>query len=512
MIAEHPDYAKIAKRLRFARENFEGSGGYASYMEDVAVYDTQPDDLKEGTYQMDEAARTHLFRHPREQKKFHRRVIMSYLTNVIKRGLSMLIGYLTKQQPQYDEYPTEVKDWMSRVNSAGDNWEQFKEAEILIPACYYGYLPVLFYYPQTKDPETGEDIETEAQRPEDAGLTVEVINPECIIDWRLRPDGSYEWLKVKGKVDITGPLDDSHKTMDVYTWYTQGGWWSVLDNNSAQSLNVTASGPYRNGLPVVVWRLRGGAITSDADGVQRELFNISSLIQEQERGTAFAMLSAPESASKDRVKTGSTDNVFYFSDDAKHRPEWMAPPPDVLAHLMAKREALIGEILESMGLDFDAGGGQTGMAFQFKMSKIVRLLQGIANSFSRGETGSLARVALELNAPLDDDVRCIWPSEFDAKDVEKEMDGYQVVLDRSLSTSGKAEADYRINTAAMSDMDEAKRTTIRKEAEEGWKQRAIDEDNRGELEMQAAKAELEGDDDDIDDEDADDLQSDGGAR
>ncbi len=507
-ISEHPQYLAQYARLRFSRENYEGSGGYAPYVKDVKVADVPPDDEKAGTYRIDTNARTHLWRHPREKKKFERRFVMAYLTNVIKRALSMLLGYLTKQQPLYDEYPQPVKDWLSEVNTAGDDWEQFKEHEILPPLGYYGWLPTIFFHNPT-------DTETVGQQEEAGGrLSVEVICPENIIDWRLRSDGSFEWLKVKTQVDRTGPTDGKHALVDRYTWYTQDGWWAVEDDKVSKELPVLKddSGAYSNGLPVVVWRLRGGALTADADATQRELFNIASLIQEQERGTAFAMLRAPSASSTDRMKNVGSSTVWWFPHDATNVPEWMEPPGHVLEHLMAKLQHLVEQILENMGLDFDKGGGQTGMAFAFKMSKIVRLLQGIANSLSRGETGCLKRVALELGEKLGPKVRVIYPTEFDAKDVEKHMDGLERILDRSKSSFAKEEADYKLCTAGLGSMDEEKRKKIRKEVKGGWEADDIDADNQGELELQAEEARKRGEKPDPDDEDAKAVQADGGAR
>ena len=514
VIKTHPDYVAQYRRLRFARENYEGSGGYAPYISDIKILDTQPDDEQAGTFDVNKADRTHLFRHPREKEKFTRRVIMAYPTNVIKKALSMILGYVTKKQPVYDDYPKTVKDWMSKVNAGGDTWEQFKESEIFPALGYYGWLPTIFFYPPTKS-------ETEEQRKAAGGeLSVEVICPENIIDWKWKPEGQYEWLKIKTEVDRTGPLDENPVLVDRYTWYTQEGWWAVEDTEkqggSKVKLPVVEYGKYENGLPIVVWQLKGGAMTADCDATQRELYNVNSLIQEQERETCFAMLRAPDQgASTPRVKSSGSDNVWWFPPDSRHPPEWMAPPPHVLEHLMAKREVLTAEIIENMGLDFDEGGGQTGMAFQFKMSKIVRLLQGIANSFSRGETRALARVALEKKTPLKDNVRCIYPDEFDARDVEKLQDSLERILDRSKSTSAKIDADYKLTLAGLGDVDEEKRTTYLKEMEEGWKAAKEDADNMGDL-MDAAgdaRERLDGEQGPkLPDEGARDVQADGGSR
>jgi hypothetical protein len=467
---EHPDYQAQYRELRFKRENYEGSGGYAPYLQDVMVDDKTPDDHQSGTLSIS-ARRTHLFRHPREKKKFERRMMMAYLVNVIKSALDMVTGYLVKQQPVYDSYPKPIKDWMSVVTAKGDTWEQYKEQEIVPKTLYYGWLPVIFYRPAV------DGVTLHQQEAAGGSLQVGAINPEAIVDWLEDGTGGFVWFKVKEQVDITTPLDKERVVIDRYWYYTQDGWWALNDDGKGQPV-VVASGAWGpSGYPIVIWRI-SRSLVADAGATQRELYNVCSLIQEQERGTAFAMLSSPSPSGKndsERTKRAGSDTVWWFDDQAKHRPEWMSPPPDVLTHLMAKVEALTGNILSQMGLDFDQGGGQTGMAFSFKMSKIVRLLQGLANALSRGEAQSLETVGRLLNAPIPDKVRVVWPTEFDAKDVEKEMDALERILDRVQSATAKVEAQSRMALTGMNDMDETTRTAIRKEVEEGVAEAEINE-------------------------------------
>jgi hypothetical protein len=505
--AEHPDYQRQFRELRLGREAYEGSGGFAPWLGDVTIGDTWPDDEQAGTLLIDESRRTYLFRHPREKAKFTRRAMMAYYVNVIKKAVNMIAGFLTKKQPDYAEYPDGVSEWMSEVNAAGDTWEQFKSHDVVLPVLYYGWLPLLF----RRDATPGAT--TAAQQEEmGGGLQVETINPETVIHWVANAAG-FEWFKVKAKIDITTPMDEQPVTVDRYTWYTQEGWWYVDDpDGKASELQVVESGTWANGMPIVVWAIKGGALTGDANTIAREMYNVASLVQEEERSTTFSMLSAPEAGAvaDNRVQTVGGDNIFYFPHDARHRPDWMAPPPQVLAHLMGKLVHLTAEILSTMGLDFDQGGGQTGMAFQFKMSKIVRLLQVLADSFSRAESRSLVRVGIEERDPVDPESRCVWPSEFDAKDIEKEMEALQVVLDRVKSAAAQVEAQVKIAKAGLGDMDEELAETIRDEVEESVEEQGLDEMNNPDdlrARAEAARLEAEGGP-----EDAGDLQPDGGAR
>jgi hypothetical protein len=309
VIVEHPGYQAQRRTLRFGRENYEGSGGYAPFLEEVTLSDTQPDDEQTGTFRIDKNARTYLFRHPREKKKFERRYAMSYLTNVIKKAVNMLSGFLTKQQPTYDDYPSGVTNWMSSVTPDGDTWEQFKSHNIVPQTIYYGWLPTIFYRAPTDAVTAEQQIEQGGQ------LVVEIINPENIIHWKAGASG-FEWLKVKTKVDKTGPLDEKQVLVDRYTWYTQVGYWAVDDDGTSTELPLALDddgkpivGEWANGMPIVVWSLRGGALTQDANAVQRECFNVNSLIQEQERETTFAMLAAPGKPAQEGARVRSLARI-----------------------------------------------------------------------------------------------------------------------------------------------------------------------------------------------------------
>lgn len=505
--AKHPEWQTRYNRLRMNREAYEGSGAFGPWIDEVRVSDTVPDDLKTGTVEPDANRRTVLQRHPREERKFERRVMQFFNTNVVKRGVNMVGGYLTKQQPTYDDYPDKVKDWMDSVNRRADTWETYKVFEVVPRVLYYGKLPVLYYRPITPA--------VTAQQQEDMGgdLVAHIINPETIVDWHWGENEEYTWLKVKTQVDKSGPLEKEKTEVDRYWWLTQQGWWYV-DDIDDKMLPIVAAGLWDNGLPLVTWSLLDGvALTEDATIQQRELCNLDSLIQEQERETAFAMLALPDPGEelRNKVMQGGSSNVLWTDRDARHEAKWLSPDTDVLQHLRERRGELIKDIMSSMGLDFDEGGGQTGMAFQFRMSKIVRLLQGLAEAFSRSESRSLARVGMELGSPVDDKVRVKWPREFDAKDVEKEMDAAERVYDKVPSAAAKEDAAYNMAIAGNGPQDEERRNLYREEIKAGVEAEELDADNMRELQMRGMEAAANGEQD-PDDEDAEDIQADGGAR
>jgi hypothetical protein len=454
-------------KWRFYRESYEGTGGYGPYVRDITVIDTWPTDEGAGTLYLDTSDRTYLYKHPRERNKFRRRVIMAYLPNVIKRSLNMMVGYITKQTPTRNDWPDRLTKWMSDCNGAGDAWDVFKNTELVTPCLYYGFLPILVHRkPSTA--QTQAQLDLENNQP-----TVSIINPEALIDWVWDDSLNIRMAKVKEKVDVTDTLfTKAHATIDRYWYYTPEGWWYADDNGEDDDIPIVDVQPWSKPResPFITWRLglTGRSMIADAATTQRELYNVRSEITEQRRETLFCMLSAPDAGGDEndiRSKRVGSDNVWWFPHDSRHRPDWMAPPAVPMDQMREESNGLALQILEEMGLDFDSGGGTTGMAFSFKMSKIVRLLKDTVASLQRAENQTLREVCRQLGQEADDKAISKWPTEFDAKDVAKELEAMQMLVDMGVGPTFEAEAKYRSATTAMPDMDETARQKGKSEIE-----------------------------------------------
>jgi hypothetical protein len=160
--AEHPDRSEGEKwyyKWRFYRESYEGSGGYAPFIDPVQINDTIPTDESTGSVYPELTDRTYLFRHPVERVKFQRRAMMAYLINIIRRALNMLNGFITKQTPMRDGFPDQLNKWIDECTPHGDSWDSVKNTQIIIPTLYYGFLPVLIYKKPSDAPNAALDDE-----------------------------------------------------------------------------------------------------------------------------------------------------------------------------------------------------------------------------------------------------------------------------------------------------------------------------------------------------------------
>jgi hypothetical protein len=294
-----------------------------------------------------------------------------------------------------------------------------------------------------------------------------------MLDWYWDTEGGLKAIKTVEIIeDNPTLLKKSHSTYKRYWYYTQAGWYYIDDlNYKDQQLPVMEVQPWAGDhMPIVVWRLaEHRSLIADASAAQREYYNITSELTEQRRETGFAMLVLPQQGGDEhdaRVKVGSSDNVLW-SDPEAWQPYWLERKGDVQKALREEAEYLSAQILKEMGLDFDeeGGGGTTGIAYQFKMSKIVRMLKDIVGSLQRAENQTLKEVAIQLGTEIPDGKRSVWPAEFDAKDAEKEVETLLEILSADIGPTFETEARYRIATTAMPDLDETARAQGREEIE-----------------------------------------------
>jgi hypothetical protein len=423
--ATHPQYEDERNINRLYRETVDGTGGYRPYVHEVKITDSWPTDENAGSMQIDTHERTYLYRHPRERAKFHRRRMMAYHIGVCRKALKMIVGFLTKQDASYTKYPSTLKNWMeSGVNKRKATWRLLKNTDLVPMTLYYGELPVLLHFPPNDAVTRQQQIEMGTD------LVAQPISPECILDWNRNDEGGYHWLKYVEPMDITPtPLTKGHVKIKRYHYLTQEGWWYVDEvPGSDKEWPVVASGTW-DGMPLVVWNIAstGTSLIHHAAQMERELHNVTSLLQEVEREMTFPQIVMPDPGESERAMVRAVDAILWADDDSKWQPFVLSPDVKATEHLMSRETDLKGRILEEFGLEFSEGA-TTGVAQSFKMSKIVRLLGDLAGDLEESEYLTHAKAAEMLGDKLPASSRATWPTEFDARDIEREVDALMTVL------------------------------------------------------------------------------------
>jgi hypothetical protein len=492
----HDDYTNGEQRLyhyRWYRESYEGSGGYAPWVDPVTVADSMPEDTTANSgagasVGPDMSRRTYLFKHPKEGAKFQRRVMMAYLPNVIKRTINMLVGFLTKQTPTRDGFPTKLNDWLDDCNSKGDSWDSIKATTVIKPTMYYGVLPVLVHKELRVEADTAaQDINQVRTSP---------FSPEAIVDWIEGEDG-YAAIKVLEVLDQTQSLIGEKDLVDRYWFYEAEGWYYVdtkHGDDERSEVPVVASGTWSDGLPMVTWRTEesGTSTIGDAVSTQRELYNACSELTEQRRQVCFAWLTMPNMGEQSKILTAGSGNVLWAAPDANFTPYYLSPPMEVFDAFKQQVEDLATQILADIGITFDSGGSaSSGMAMSFQMSPFVRMLKDVATCLQRYENRTLREVAKQLDVEMDDEAKSVWPTEFDAKDVQKEIEALVMAIETDLGPSLEEEAKMRIATTTMPDLSEELRDKGRKEIAKEISETKEAEKNADDLDAEAARGRIE---------------------
>lgn len=487
---KHPEWSIQRNQLRWYRETVEGSGAYAPYTGDVLVADQWPTDESAGSLEIETDNRTHLYRHPRELAKFLRRYLMAYSPGVTKKSVRMYAGFLTKKQPIRDDYPEALTDWMDNVNDRSASWDVLLQTEIVPAVLMYGWLPVLVYQPPSEAQSAAE------QQERGETTKVAILTPEALLDWRKNDSGGYDWLKWVEVVDLTeGPLE-LKKQVKRYWYATQEGWWYCDHDEKAKNqkkVEVKQSGVWPTGeMPLVVWKLgvNGESLIHHACELERELFNLLSELKELERESCFPMRYIQDPGEELRSTVAAVDGVIWVksTDDEKPViPGFVAPPPDPFDHYRTRIQEVTMQILQEFGLEFSEGS-TTGIAQSFKMSKIVRMLVSTAGDLEEGEYLTHRLAGDMINAPLEDAARSAWPTEFDARDVEREVNALTEVVDLGVGPTFEAEARYRAAIAAMPNLSEKIKDDGRKEIQEFIDERGrfeAQQDEHGTMEIEA---------------------------
>jgi hypothetical protein len=425
--ARHPDWKEQRNDKRLYREACESSGGFAPYTDEIRIKDQWPTDESRGSLRIDTDRRTYLYRHPRERRKFWRRAVMAYCPGVTRKSWKTTSGFLTKQDVVYDGYPAPLTDWMQEVNKRKADWQLYRDTTLIPMTLYYGELPVLLSFPP-------HDAETRAQQIEQgADLTVTAISPEVIIDW-VRDDDGYQWLKYVEERDTTDtPFATTHTITHRYHYITQDGWWYIdeVHDKGEKNWPVVASGEWPiDEMPLVIWKATesGVSVVHNAAQLERELYNIVSLIQEIERELTFPQRVMPDPGEKDRASVRATDSDLWADPEATWTPYILAPDAVALERLMAKEENLKVRILEEFGLEFSEGA-TTGVAQSFKMSKIVRFLSDLSDNIEESEFLTHSLAALMLQSELKPKARAQRVKEFDARQMERLVENLLMVLE-----------------------------------------------------------------------------------
>ena len=291
----------------------------------------------------------YLHKHERESDEGYRgRKDRAYYLNYVKLVINLWKAYMVKSPPNRiikdEQYLMFLNDVDLKQHTADEFW--LGRVFPLLEAVGMVHLVMTSNVPETVDSSKIVSLKDQI----DAGITDVIVLklPTKMINWKKNIDGSYEWCVFKNIYIEQSTWDGPQKEVVDYTIFTR-----------TQEITVDEAGKPKKTInhdlgfvPVVTvtgvqseqWPDLGMAGMYDVAIINKEVYNISSLIQEFLYKQCFNFLATPESLltdEKGKIKIGSTGALPIIDSVV---PQYVSPPIDPAEFLQGERDKLIQEM------------------------------------------------------------------------------------------------------------------------------------------------------------------------
>lgn len=471
---QHEDYKARISDWEFFRHSDELTGGYSGSVQDYTSSTSIP------TFNT-----SYLVPHEKEDgDEFARRVALATPPRYVQEGITSIVGVLTEQEPNRNEYPDGISEWMSRVNIRGDSLQQVIASEIAPLVERYGLM-----YTLSARPEFGGDTEGEQKEALEAAGVPEVllhlISPEAVQWWVEDDTGRFEIVRYVETVTefvYDGAYVVDEKDVERHWYITDEGWWYVDDpkettTSGTNPLKVDGVGYWEGPgqqmthFPLVRWQLKDQrAPTEVASFAQLAYYRAESELKKIEEASAFSMLWVPvetSDANPTEVVKGP-DPVGGFPSEGSHTPLLLEPSGVSFTHFVEHRLPELEEAaLSPYGRSREVGGNDSGVALAHIQETAVNIYRTHAKAFSSSEFAMLLPTAELLGDEMPQDAKAEWPTDFGTLSDQKQMESLQMMLDADPGEEYEAYIISKMGQVTLSELTDKQR----QEADEAYKKR-----------------------------------------
>ncbi len=416
---EHPDYKLRKDTWEFFRHSDLLTGGYTASVQTYKGPDTAPS-FKE----------TYLIPHIKESnpEDFARRVAAARPPRFVQEGISSIVGVLTQQEPNRDEYPDKLKEWIDGVTISGATLQQWIATEMWPLVERYG---VCYSYARRPSIAAG-NLQEQEQKIKDAGLPevlLHVITPENLPWWNVDEVGQFEiirYVETKTKQTLQGGYATEELEFTRHWWITHEGWWYTDEHTQGDDtkLVVVDAGTWNSGkkpmenFPIVKWGLKDEiGPTETAAYAQLMYFRKESELHVVEVEAAFPMTWLPTTAGdenpEETVKGPHQIGGWDPEGTGGANPMILETTGVSLMHFADKRlPQLEADASAPYGINDSVGGNDSGVALAHIEQKAKTLFTQHSQSGAMSEFAALQPVAELLNEKLEDKQRAEWSKNF----------------------------------------------------------------------------------------------------
>ena len=418
---EHDEFKAKKKFWKFARESDELTGGYEASTQTYKGPESAPS-FKE----------TYLIPHIKESdpEMFARRVAAARPPRFVKEGIESIVGVLTEEEPNREEYPPKTKKWTSGVTITGASFQEWVSTDLWPLVERYGLC-----YSYARRPSVGgANLKEQEQKIKDAGLPevlLHVITPENLPWWNVDDLGQFEILryveqKTKPRLQDGYAVEDEAFTR--HWWLTLEGWWYTDENKIAEAgspvtLKVEAVGTWNTDgkplkhFPVVKWNLKDDiGPTETAAYAMLMYFRKESELGLVEESSAFSMTWVPISGGdedpEETVK--GPHQIGGYDAEAGGKPMLLETTGVALTHFSDKRlPQLEADASAPYGInDSVAGANDSGVALAHIQEKAKSIFRDHSKSAGQSEFAAIQPVAELFGEEIGEGQRAKWPTKF----------------------------------------------------------------------------------------------------
>lgn len=409
---------RLAERLVFLRDAFDGCGGFAS-LPPIQVRSASGAVASIPSW----AHISYLIKHEGENwKQYEARRIISRYVNHVRRGIGHFIGLLTRRPPTRtgDDHP-KIKLLLNDCDGCGTSLDAMREKLATWGTLFPGV-------PWTVDRPFDPGARTEAENRGAPRLWLR--SPDTLYDWRIDSRRQFEWCK------FVEQLDEKHSPEDKGRVYLRATIWH-RDRFETWEMDQRGSRPpslgknrYKNALGLVP----AGVFTyADATGIG-ELFgwspggeladlgsqdfnDLSRLTDFLARGTFPMFLVPVEEGDEEEVQQleVGTMTAYGYPKDSSHTPGWATQDAHPVDSHTKRRETNEAEGLRSVGLESllrSTAVPSSGLAKQYENEHLDGSLRRLGQRVDRWER-QVARFWLLCSGEA-------------PETVERILDGYRV--------------------------------------------------------------------------------------
>ncbi|MCU0292538.1 MAG: hypothetical protein MUF10_11225 [Thermoanaerobaculaceae bacterium] len=426
------DWEARRQRAEFLRDSVLGSGGYQDYL---GGYDSAS-----GLPLSDLPVKTYLARHPRETaKRWDRRRRTTYYPRYLEWMTNVVVGLMTRETPQRDNYPTKAAEWISSAK-LDEAWKR-----ILPWSLQYDWTGVVVDMPRLAA-EASLAAQLGPGQPPPLPF-LKVIHNDQVLDWGWDNSG-LAWVKyAEDYVDHPDPLKPAQPGQRVWV-LTRAGWWRYdllegLKEEREAAVAESAVWPdaVRGRVPMAIYHLGDdhsspaqfpGAWLEAPARIMRRLYNLLSATAATEDNSCFPLMRYQCHSPDDLSTMAAGDStVIPFPIEAGSPPDFMSYDTGPLEVLNAKASTLIRQLKELVSLAFDETSNDTGIAKSYSFLQLNVTASKLIGSAERLER-QVVDLALRFmgdRAGLPAEAIPGWPRKFDQVDAMADIEAGWKVLD-----------------------------------------------------------------------------------